>query len=75
MNINRMNELVSRVRIVDELNRILDKELEYTISIPKPDFFENRPKITQMKSNFLQKYKILEDISFTEKFQKEIKEK
>lgn len=68
------NELVSRVRIVDELNRILDKELEYTISTPKPDFFENRPKITQMKSNFLQKYKILEDISFTEKFQKEIKE-
>lgn len=67
-------ELVSRVRIVDELNRILENELKYTVFMPAPDFFENRPKITQMKSLYLCEYKILEDISFTEKFQKELEE-
>lgn len=65
-------ELVSRVRIADELNRILGNRLVYTISIPGEDFFANRPKITQMRSLYLKYYNILEETSFTEKIQKEL---
>ena len=60
-------ELVSRVRMADELNRITGNKLKYTISTPSVDFYNNRPKITQMKSLYLQKYGILEDDTFTEK--------
>ena len=40
----------------------------------KPDkiFFKNRPQVTQMKSKYLYKLGIVEEQSFTEKFQKEI---
>ena len=59
-------ELVSRVRIADEINRLFDGKLTYKIIVPDEVFFINRPKITQMKSLFLQKYKIIDDCSFTE---------
>ncbi len=65
-------ELVSRVRIADELNRIFDGKLKYKISIPNDSFFNNRPKITQMKSLYLKKNNILKDITFTEKIQSEM---
>lgn len=65
-------ELVSRVRIADEINRITGNTLKYTISTPGDDFYNNRPKITQMKSLYLQKYGILEDNTFTEKIKKEL---
>lgn len=64
-------ELVSRVRMADELNRLFDNKLKYTISTPSNDFYNNRPKITQMKSLYLKKYNILEDNTFTEKIKKE----
>ena len=65
-------ELVSRVRMADELNRYFDNRLKYTISTPNDDFYKNRPKITQMKSLYMQQYGILEDNTFTEKIQKEL---
>lgn len=64
-------ELVSRVRMADELNRLFDNKLKYTISTPNEDFYNNRPKVTQMKSLYLTKYQILEDNTFTEKIKKE----
>lgn len=64
-------ELVSRVRMADELNRMFDNKLKYTISTPNDDFYNNRPKITQMISLFINKYQILEDNTFTEKIKKE----
>lgn len=64
-------ELVSRVRMADELNRLFDNKLKYTISTPSDDFYNNRPKITQMKSMYLNMYQILEDNTFTEKIKKE----
>ena len=64
-------ELVSRVRMADEINRLFDYKLNYTISTPTEDFYNNRPKITQMKSLYLNKYEILEDNTFTEKIKKE----
>lgn len=67
-------ELVSRVRIADELNRILGGKLKYTISMPGDEFFKNRPRITQMKSLYIQKYKIIADNTFTEKIAKELEE-
>ena len=68
------NELVSRVRIADELNRLYGNRLKYVITSPDEDFYKNRPKITQMKSLYLNKYGILRDESFTEKIKKELEE-
>jgi len=67
-------ELVSRVRIADEINRFLGGKLKYTISMPGEDFFANRPRITQMKSLYIQKYGILQDNTFTEKIAKELED-
>lgn len=67
-------ELVSRIRIADEVNRFLGGKLKYTISMPEEEFFTNRPRITQMKSLYMQKYKILPDNTFTEKLAKELEE-
>ena len=67
-------ELVSRVRIVDEINRLCTRKLRYRIVTPDESFYQNRPKITQMESKFLGEYKILENNSFSEKIQKELEE-
>lgn len=66
------NELVSRVRIADEINCIIGGKLKYTISFPNGDFYKNRPQITQMKSLYIREYAIIKDNSFTEKIQKEL---
>lgn len=66
-------ELVSRVRIADEINRIIGGKLQYTIYLPGGDFYKNRPRITQMRSLYLNEYRIIEDKTFTEKIQKEFK--
>lgn len=66
------NELVSRIRIADEINRVFGNRLKYTISVPKGDFYQNRPAITQMMSLYMKKYNILPEQSFTEKIQKEL---
>lgn len=65
-------ELVSRIRMADEVNRILGNQLKYTISMPDESFFKNRTQITQMKSLYMQKYGILPDNTFTEKIAKEL---
>lgn len=67
-------ELVSRVRMADELNRFIGGKLKYTISMPGEEFFTNRPRITQMKSLYMGKYGIVEDKTFTEKIVKELEE-
>ena len=65
-------ELVSRVRMADEINRHMGDRLKYVISTPKPGFYRNRPRITQMRSLFLKKYNIIEDNTFSEKIKKEL---
>ena len=67
-------ELVSRVRIADEINRLFGGKLNYTISMPGKDFFKNRPRITQMKSLYMQEYGIISDNTFTEKIAKEMED-
>ncbi len=67
-------ELVSRVRIADELNRLYGNRLAYTIVEPDSTFYRNRPKITQMESIFLYSRGILEEGSFTEKLKMELED-
>ena len=65
-------ELVSRVRIADELNRIYNGRLHYKIVKPEQVFFKNRPCITQMQSRYIKEYEIIEDNTFTEKLIREL---
>ena len=65
-------ELVSRIRIADELNRICNGRLQYKMIQPEEKFYKNRPRITQMESIYLERYAILENESFTEKIQREM---
>lgn len=67
------NELISRIRIVDEINRYLNNSLKYKITIPDPSFFINRPRITQMKSLYLQSYGIIKEDCFSNKIQNELR--
>ncbi len=67
-------ELVSRIRIADEINRITGNRLKYTISRPNDEFYANRPAITQMVSLFINKYSIINDNTFTEKISKELED-
>ena len=67
-------ELVSRTRIADELNRLFDNRLKYTISYPGEDFYKNRPMITQMESLYLDRYSIIINYSFTEKIKLELED-
>lgn len=66
-------ELISRLRIIDEVNRFLDKKILYKIIHPNKDFYKNRPQITQIKSIYLDMYKIIENINFSEKMKKELR--
>ena len=66
------SELVSRVRMADEVNRLTGGRLKYEIQRPDDAFYKNRPAITQMKSLYMNKYGILEDKTFTEKIQREL---
>lgn len=66
------NELISRVRIADEINRIKKGKLKYTISVPDESFYQNRPSITQMESLYLYDMNILKRESFTTKIQREM---
>lgn len=65
-------ELVSRVRMADEINRLSGGRLDYRIAVAGEEFFANRPRITQMGSLYLYGYGILEPLSFTERLKKEL---
>ncbi len=65
-------ELVSRIRIADELKRINEK-LNYSIIEPEESFYLVRPPIIQMQSIYLYEYGIIKNKSFTESFQSEVR--
>ena len=65
-------ELVSRVRMADEVCEYLGGRLEYTISRPGEAFFRNRPKITRMRSLYLGQYRIVPEEPFSTKIRKEL---
>lgn len=65
-------ELVSRVRIADEINRITNGGLRFRIVVPDKSFYFNRPEITQMESLYLYRYNIIAQKSFTRRLQSEL---
>lgn len=65
-------ELISRVNIIDELNRIKDKEIRYEVVKPSDDFFKNRMKITEMKSLYLDKILKTLDEPFSFRLQRQL---
>lgn len=65
-------ELVSRLRIADELNRISEGRLRYSVTNPGQAFYANRPAITQMRSKYLYELGIIPEMSFTEAFRAEM---
>lgn len=67
-------ELVSKIRIADELNRHLGNVLKYKIIRPDNVFYKSHPAVIQMKSLYLSQYNIIEDNTFTEKIKKVLEE-
>lgn len=65
-------ELVSRIRIADELCWLASGGLEYIICRPESWFFKNRPMVTRMKSLYLDTEGVLAEGTFTEKFRREM---
>lgn len=65
-------DLVSRVRIVDEINRLLPEKINYSIETPKPAFYMNRPAVLEMKSIYLKKILPHFNEPFSEKVRKQI---
>lgn len=68
-------ELVSRIRIADEINRFMNNSLNYKIITPNEEFYNNRPKITQIESLYLEKLDFFKNTAFSKKFEKELGEK
>lgn len=66
-------ELISRVRIADEIKYSMDGLLQYQVVTPDIHFYNNRPQITQMRSKYLQDYGIIKETYFTEKMRAELK--
>lgn len=69
------SELVSRVRIADEVNRLCGKRLKYRVEDPGIDFFTKRSAITQMTSKYLYDLGILPRVSFTDLIKNEFEDK
>lgn len=66
-------ELVSRLQIADELNRLLDGKLRYAVTYPSDDFYGSRARITHMGSHYLYDKGILLRRSFFELLRDEMK--
>jgi dTDP-4-dehydrorhamnose reductase len=64
-------ELISKVRIADELNLFLKNKLKYKILTSEDEFFKNRSAVIRMKSLFLHEYGIVKNDTFSEKISRE----
>lgn len=65
-------ELVSRLRIADEVIRCTNRKLNYVIQYPGDEFYKNRPPILEMQSLYLQKILDTQE-SFSKKVEKQFK--
>lgn len=65
------SELISRVRIIDEINRIGGFNIKYKVIHPGKQFFENRPEVSEMVSLYMNM--ILEEyhVPFSARFEKQ----
>lgn len=67
------DELVSRLRIADELNELDNIQTGYRIVRPNGEFFSNRPMVTRMRSRYLYECGILSQKAFSERFRQQIR--
>ena len=67
------DELVSRLRMVDEFNEMYDLQIGYRIVMPNEVFFKNRPRVTRMRSRYLYELGILPRKTFTERFWQQLR--
>ncbi len=58
--------------MVDELNCLIDRRLQYKVVYPGGKFYENRAKITHMGSLYLYEKEIIQKRSFFEILREEI---
>ena len=65
-------ELVSRIRVADELKQLL-AGFDYSVVEPPESFYDVRPRVTQMQSKYLYRFGICRDECFTKKLQQEMK--
>lgn len=65
-------ELVSRLRLAEEIDRIRHLKLGYIIERPTDSFYQNRPAVTQTDSVYIAKYNMIKRASFTEALIKEM---
>lgn len=68
-------ELVSRLRIADEINRLMDADIKYKIKFPGKDFYKNRPAILEMQSLYLKDILVTYNESFSCKVDRQLNNK
>lgn len=64
-------ELVSRARVADELGQLLPS-FEYEVTLPPESFFNVRPRVTHISSNYLYALGVCQPDSFSKKFRREM---
>lgn len=67
------SELVSRIRVADEVKRLYPSTFDYDIVDAPSKFYDTRSPIIQIESLYLYEFGILEHESFTKRFQRELK--
>lgn len=67
------SELISRVRLVDEINRLNGEKIDYKIIYPDDNFFKNRPRIVEVKSLYMKDILDNYDYSFAKRLERELK--
>lgn len=66
------SELISRVQLVDEFNRLSHKKIQYKIEIPGKEFFTNRSEITEIRSLYLRNILNDSEEPFSSKIRKQL---
>lgn len=65
-------ELISRLRIADEINRLTGTDIRYEVKFPGKDFYINRPAILEMHSLFLKDILVTYNESFSCKVERQL---
>lgn len=64
------NELISRVEILDQINRLNKDKLKYNILLDNEEFFKSRPRICNVESLYMNKLIREYNLTFYEKLKK-----
>ncbi|NBH14498.1 NAD-dependent epimerase/dehydratase family protein [Lachnospiraceae bacterium] len=67
------NEMISKVRIADEINRIYKKNLRYQVVTPDAEYYKIRPAFLNITSLYLYPYGLLQKKDFGQAMEEEKK--